>query len=474
MNYLWALVFTLTLFSPAAAKANWLCKVAASERNGDTIYLCGVAEGDSENEARISAGKAAYQELDLICSKSPDCYNFELVFKPLRTDCSETPEKKFKCYRGLEATITDVKRDKPKSYGNEIIVPVKKMVVQDDIEGQLLRRNVITFDSLPQDADVYVNGIELCKTPCSKEIQHGTHSVSMQLSDHETITKNVTVVAATNNITWTMKGKYGYLSFAAVPKDSTVKIDDMVADSMKSLRVLPGKHIVTIENPSYQPFNTEVKVTKGEISQVVFKAEPLYGLIEFSAKDPKGNALVADIYIDGKYKGVTPQQIKVQAGEREIELKTPKFSKSGMKNVKADSRIKMNLELTSLEAQGETGIIEFAAKDEDGKTVIAEIYVDGKYKGVTPQQVNVAVGERRIELRSGNLSRSGVKNVKADARIKMTLELQLMAKGSGCMSDRDCPQGKTCASVRGEYPGSCAATGLFGGFLESLTGNSGQ
>lgn len=34
---------------------------------------------------------------------------------------------------------------------------------------------------------------------------------------------------------------------------------------------------------------------------------------------------------------------------------------------------------------------------------------------------------------------------------------------SGCMKDNECPTGMVCATVRGEYPGSCAATGLFGG-----------
>lgn len=472
MNYLWTVVFTFFLFS-ANAEANWLCKVAASERNGDTINICGIAEAETENEARLNAGKAAYQELDLICSKSPDCYNFELVFKPLRTDCTQGPDKKYKCYRGIEATITDRKKDgnSPKTYGNEILVPVKKVVVQDDIEGQTIKRNVVVFDSVPQDAEVYVNGIELCNTPCSREIQHGTHSVSMQLHDHETVSKNVAINSTTNSLTWVMKGKYGFLSFAGIPKDSVVKIDDMVADSIKSLRVLPGKHIVTIENPSFQPFHQEVRVTKGEISQVTFKAEPLYGLIEFSAKDSKGNALIADIYIDGKFKGKTPQQIKVQAGEREIELKKGTLARSGTKNVKADSRIKMNLELADAAEYGE---VELLARDTDGNSVVAEIYIDGKYKGKTPQRVKLPAGERMIELRSGHMVRSGMKNIRPDSRIKMNLELISVAPGAGCMSDRDCPTNKTCATVRGEYPGSCASKGLLGGFLESITGNSGN
>lgn len=30
----------------------------------------------------------------------------------------------------------------------------------------------------------------------------------------------------------------------------------------------------------------------------------------------------------------------------------------------------------------------------------------------------------------------------------------------GCMDNQDCPKGEVCASVRGEFPGSCAKKGL--------------
>lgn len=43
-----------------------------------------------------------------------------------------------------------------------------------------------------------------------------------------------------------------------------------------------------------------------------------------------------------------------------------------------------------------------------------------------------------------------------------------------CMKDSDCAEGAVCATVRGEYPGSCAHTGLFGGLGRTLSGSSEQ
>lgn len=43
----------------------------------------------------------------------------------------------------------------------------------------------------------------------------------------------------------------------------------------------------------------------------------------------------------------------------------------------------------------------------------------------------------------------------------------------GCFKDSDCTQeGTVCATVRGEYPGSCAATGLFGGMGRNVSGQT--
>lgn len=48
------------------------------------------------------------------------------------------------------------------------------------------------------------------------------------------------------------------------------------------------------------------------------------------------------------------------------------------------------------------------------------------------------------------------------------------AHRSGCMKDTECPQGSVCATVGGEFPGSCAGTGFFGGIGRSLSGDSGK
>lgn len=91
---------------------SWLCTEAASERSGSIIYACGVATAKTEAEAQKRARDNALEELRTICNNSVDCKNKELYISPLRKDCTKSTDGTYKCYRGIEAQITnELKKD---------------------------------------------------------------------------------------------------------------------------------------------------------------------------------------------------------------------------------------------------------------------------------------------------------------------------------------------------------------------------
>ena len=240
----------LILLFSFEAQANWLCRVAASEKNGDTINACGVAESVFENEARANSLKAAQLELESMCNTSPDCNNYEVIIKPLRTDCEKQKDGLYKCWRGIEATITDREREErhPRKFSEGIAVPVKAMVVQTD-GGEGIRRAVVEFKSIPEGAEVSVDGIELCLTPCSRELQYGKHTVSYSKKDFTPIQEDVIIDEKSSEIRWTLNDKFGSLVIKNLPKGSTVRVNDLVNNS-ETIRMIPGKHIVTVEGKS--------------------------------------------------------------------------------------------------------------------------------------------------------------------------------------------------------------------------------
>lgn len=436
----------LILLFSLEAQANWLCRVAASEKNGNTINACGIAESVFENEARANSLKAAQLELESMCNTSPDCNNYEVIIKPLRTDCEKQADGLYKCWRGIEASITNREREDrtPRKFSDGIAVPVRAMVVQTD-GGEGIKRSVIEFKSVPSGADVSVDGIELCQTPCSRELQYGKHTVSYSKKDFTQMTEDVYVDEKSSEITWALSDKFGSIVLKNVPKGSVVRVDDLVNTS-EIIRMIPGTHVVTIEGKNHQPFAKQVVIEKGKVQEVVFDAAVLYGFIEISAKDPKGNAIKGAINIDGLIqKETTPAKIKVPAGEHTISVTSGKLGKGLTQVINPNKVLVMNLVL--VEDYKPVAVKKVSRTECMSNDDCAEGKICATVRGEYP----------------GNCAEEG------KAFFDRILDSAKSPDKKDCNSDAECGEGFICAPVRGEFPGSCAEKG--GDFFKRIFGN---
>ena len=84
----------------------WVCTTESSQRIGNTVHACGVANGKDENEARALAFDNAKLEFFKICDSSADCRGHELKVDPARTTC-EAIDSGFKCFRMVSFAISD-------------------------------------------------------------------------------------------------------------------------------------------------------------------------------------------------------------------------------------------------------------------------------------------------------------------------------------------------------------------------------
>ncbi len=104
--YLTLLVFVLMVLSfgagitAARASDHWICKEESSYRDGGGIHACGIGQGTTETDARISAFKAAKAEFEMICGASADCKSNHAILSPGRQTCDLTP-KGYTCHREL-------------------------------------------------------------------------------------------------------------------------------------------------------------------------------------------------------------------------------------------------------------------------------------------------------------------------------------------------------------------------------------
>lgn len=115
--------------------------------------------------------------------------------------------------------------------------------------------------------------------------------------------------------------------------------------------------------------------------------------------------------------------------------------------------------------------------------------VDLGEQTVTKTSLKFVMENKNLKYRSSavNIAENDVPvQVQPDARDLASLQPQSQTQqpqhfkvavtptpSGGCFKDSDCTQeGTVCATVRGEYPGSCAATGLLGGLGRTVSGNS--
>jgi hypothetical protein len=310
------ILWLFLLSSPALA---WYCNDVASERNGDTINACGIGESGDEDEARKNALNNAYKELDLICSHSSDCANRALEISPLRTECKKV-EAIYRCHRGISATVTDKERDPGQKIVPDVVF-MPKQIVQVDGREQFIKTSIVNFETNPSDATVYVDGVEICKTPCTQEVNQGEHKILFERTGHDLISKIFLIKEGKQSISENLVSTYGYLTLKNVPKGAMVKIDNIETSARDQIRLRPNEHVVTITSKFHQPWYKKFPIEKGELLQFDFDAESLKAYLKISATDSYNAPIEASIYVNGeKIKDMTPAVIQVPSGQAQIRL----------------------------------------------------------------------------------------------------------------------------------------------------------
>lgn len=296
----------------------WYCLEVASEKNGDTINACGIAESSDEDLARKLSLENAYRELELICNNSIDCAGKALEISPLRTDCKKVNDI-YRCHRGITAEITKKDRDPDqKSFFQEVYLP--KKIIQVDSDSYRKQSTIMHFKSNPTYANVYVDGIEVCTTPCSREISMGEHKISFEIRDYD-LYSTVKVVKGEDSLEANLNPKFGYIKFLGFPKNAITKIDDNQIGLQDEIRVLPGEHLIAVISKYHQPWHKEVTVKKGEVTELQFEAEKLWGYLKIVTENSNSDAVAVQVEVDGiLLDDRTPATHKISAGEHRIRL----------------------------------------------------------------------------------------------------------------------------------------------------------
>ena len=266
-------------------------------------------------------------------------------------------------------------------------------------------------------AKVYVDGEYLGLSPIKTDkLKSGSHAVRVMKDMFKMTEKSFTVTdGQTTNANINMSANFVNVT-VNTDTDSDIYVDDEYKAKGKwTGRLSDGMHNFEARKANHRTTKKSLDLVLGENMTITLdKPQPISGSI-----DVNSSPMSAEIYIDGKHYGQTPNYIN----EILIGTHTLKLEKQGCATLSKTITIKENETLTVNEKL-QTGKEITISTDQSGD----KIYVDGNYLGISPITSNLSYGTHTIKaVRDGKeVSKTmTVSQYGGDNSVKLTFKQEI-------------------------------------------------
>ena len=336
-----------------------------------------------------------------------------------------------------------------------------EMVLQNVDITPVAEVGFLAISSEPNEADVYVDGKHYGKTTAVvTDLAEGSHTLKLEKQGYVTVTKNIVITKGEtlklNETMQTVSSQRTYLIVKADQPDARIYIDNNLKNTGEHAEnvIIGSTHTYKIECNLY---HTETgTVTVNERMTIEKKLRPAFGYINVSTTPEQG----AKVFVNGEYLGLSPiKSDKLKSGSHTVMVMKDMFKMTEKSfvvndgqttnatlnmssnfvnvtiNTDADSDIYVDEEykakgrwtgrlsdgLHNFEARkqnhrttkksldlvlGEKQTITLEAPkpingslDVNSSPMSAEIYIDGKHYGQTPNYINeILIGTHELKL----------------------------------------------------------------------------
>jgi formylglycine-generating enzyme required for sulfatase activity len=269
-------------------------------------------------------------------------------------------------------------------------------------------------------ATIAVNGFKTGKsTPATlEEVPSGEQTLTLTHAWYETTTQKVTVVAGkSEQVRITMQPNFAELTLVAKADEEVYLNDSFKGKGTLTERIAPGVYRVEVRKAGHTPASKQLTLSRGDKESLSLTPTPILSALKV-VSDP----MEADIYLNGKLVGSTPQIVRdLLVGDYELELRKAGYGSTKQTvTVKEGQTVEVNLTLAS------TGSIAFTSEPSG-----ADLYINGTYKGRTPYTASdLPAGSYTYELRKEGyetLSASAVVDAGKTAQLYKLLSSSRMA-----------------------------------------------
>jgi formylglycine-generating enzyme required for sulfatase activity len=239
-------------------------------------------------------------------------------------------------------------------------------------------------------ASIIVDGAVTGKSPGEVSVPPGQRTITLRAPrylDH--VAKlNIEGSGKRQDLKATLQPSWGTVKVTAVPEGATVSIDGAEAGKAPaSLEADSGVHHITIAAENLKTWESSVVVKAGETLAI--------GPITLGQPDMevalRSNPSGAEITVAGTYRGRTPLSVDLPAGINQEIVATLPGHTNWTKTLFTEAGKKI-----TLDAKLEPIIAAVTVK---GVPDDAELFIDGKSRGKTPQSLQLTAIEHLIEVR---------------------------------------------------------------------------
>ncbi len=247
-------------------------------------------------------------------------------------------------------------------------------------------------------------------------IRTGSYEITLQNEGyHDTVTQLLVDTEAAQTHPFTMRRLPGLVSVATLEMEGArVQIDgvDIGETPLVDVLVEPGEHQLTISNERYLDYGAVIEI-EGRSVQQSFEAtlEPAWATLSFTTAPPG-----ADIIVDGETVGVTPFNVEILQGERDVTLKL-----AGHKawQEEFDVIAGEDLVVPPVELEPADGLVFIQSSPTE-----ASVTIGGEFQGLTPLEVALAPNQNH-EL---TFFKNGFQSTKSSVRTAPNEETSVLVE----------------------------------------------
>ncbi|MGI9264109.1 MAG: PEGA domain-containing protein [Gammaproteobacteria bacterium] len=179
---------------------------------------------------------------------------------------------------------------------------------------------VVTLDSEPAGASLFVDGEMVAQTPAQIDLRSGSHEMELRLDGFKTWRQQIIAEPNTPQTLdpVTLRPADGTLRVRSNPTGATILVNgDFRGRTPKTIELDPGRSFrVQVSQAGHETEEISVRLKSGETRNASLELKVVTGIIDMKV-EPQGTVLV----VDGQERGIAPSRLEIIAIPHQLEFR---------------------------------------------------------------------------------------------------------------------------------------------------------